>query len=255
MADTGLIETYLNEVGAGLAGRHSARVLAEIEDHLRERTADLMREHDPEVAERKAIAAFGDPDLITSSFNDIGGAMPSKFTRWSGLAGMLGVILLFATFVQIGVTDNPNVDGDPPPPILLPVSGLFLLTGFAGLVARTRGAFGRWRGSAILVTLAAGAALLPFAWGAAGWVDAALFLLALGLICHTVFREDVLPRPATTLMFVSIVTMSILAPTSLDKQSMPYYLGFAALLIGWIWLQYTLWSERPERPAPSMAPA
>jgi hypothetical protein len=38
-------------------------------------------------------------------------------------------------------------------------------------------------------------------------------------------------------------------PTGVEKQSWPYSLAFALLIVTWIWLQYTLWSERPERGA------
>ena len=41
----------------------------------------------------------------------------------------------------------------------------------------------------------------------------------------------------------------MLMPTGVEKQSWPYYLAFAMLFVTWIWLQYTLWSERPERAA------
>jgi hypothetical protein len=249
MADASLIEEYLAQVGRGVRGRQALRVLAEVEDHLRERAAELVsRNRDERDAEREAIEAFGDPAAIADAFNDVGGAMPSKFTRWSGLAGMLGVVLMAVTFAFV-LEPPPEGQGDPEPPIVLLVGFALVAVGFAGLIARTWGAFGRWRGVAVAILTGAGLALGPFAWGLVGWVCAALLLTALALVCDVIVREGVLPRPATVLFVVSIVAMSALAPTSLEKQSAPYYLGFAALVSGWMWLEYTLWSERPARTA------
>ena len=61
--------------------------------------------------------------------------------------------------------------------------------------------------------------------------------------------HQVLPRPATMMFAVSVVALSSMAPTSIEKQSLSYYLGFAVMTTGRLWLHYTLWSERPMRAA------
>lgn len=247
MADTSLIAVYLDQIGSQLTGRRSVRTLAEIEDHLGERVADLLAEdHDPDEAERSAIEAFGEPEVVASSLNDVGGAMPSKLTHWSGLLGMIGPVILVTMFALISENGTET-------PFHLFVPAFCLLAGCAGLVARTRGAFGRWRGAAIVVLTVCALALAPAAWGLLGWIVALMLLLAAALICDVIFREDVLPRPATLLLIGSVVALSALSPTSLQKQSVPYYALGAALVVGWIWLQYTLWSERPERAVVSAA--
>ena len=131
--------------------------------------------------------------------------------------------------------------------MLLPLVLVLMVLGFAGLVARTRGAFGRVRGTAISVLVVLGMVLSPIARGGVvgGTIVAGLWLAALALLAEVVVREAVLPRPATIMFVVAVVACSALSPTSLDKQSLPYYLGAAAGLTGWMWLHYTLWSERP----------
>jgi hypothetical protein len=100
LSSSGLIDVYLAQVRGGLAGRRSERILAEIEDHLRERADHLMvaDNSDPYEAERDAVEAFGDPAVIARAFDDEGGAMPTKFTHWSGLCGMLALPTLLLSF-------------------------------------------------------------------------------------------------------------------------------------------------------------
>jgi len=248
LSSSGLIDVYLEQVRGGLASRRSERILAEIEDHLRERADHLMVAGDPDPyeAEREAVEAFGDPAVIARAFNDEGGAMPTKFTRWSGLCGMLALPALLVSFaVTPEPTPGPNAkDGFP---VLLPLVLVLMVLGFTGLVARTRGAFGRVRGTAISVLVVLGLTLSPISRGGVvgGTIVAGLWLAALALVAEVIIREAVLPRPATIMFVVAVIASSVLSPTSLEKQSLPYYLGAAAGFTGWMWLHYTLWSERP----------
>ena len=69
----------------------------EVQDHLLERANDLMAEgHTPEDAERTAVEGFGDPSTVAREFDRTGGAMPSTFTRWSGLIGLLSLPVMVA---------------------------------------------------------------------------------------------------------------------------------------------------------------
>ena len=253
MADYGLsspgaIDRYLAEVRSSLARPRAERILTEIEDYLRERADHLMaaRDRDRSDAEREAVEAFGDPGVVARSFNDEGGAMPTRFTHWSGLCGMLAVpTMVLSSVVTPEPTPGPDArDGFP---VLLPIVLLLAVLGFAGLVARTRGAFGRVRGTAITALVVLGTVLSPIARGGlvGGTIVAVLWLGALALVAEVLIREAVLPRPATIMFVAAVIICSALAPTSLEKQSLPYYLGAAAGFTGWVWLHYTLWSERP----------
>jgi hypothetical protein len=247
LSSPGLIDSYLAQVRGGLAKRRSERILAEIEDHLRERADQLMTagDRDPYEAESEAVNAFGDPAVIARSFNDEGGAMPTKFTHWSGLCGMMALpVMLLSSAVTPEPSDPTATDSVP---VLLPLVLALIIVGFAGLVARTRGAFGRTRGTAISVCLVLGIVLSPISRGGllAGAIVAGLMLAALALLAEAIIREAVLPRPATIMFVAAVMASSVLSPTSLEKQSLPYYLCAAAGATGWMWLHYTLWSERP----------
>lgn len=248
LSSPGLIDVYLAQVRGGLAKRRSERILAEIEDHLRERAEHVMAagDRDPSEAEREAVEAFGDPAVIARAFNDEGGAMPTKFTHWSGLCGMLALPTMLLSSV-LTPEQTPGPDAKDGFPMLLPLVLVLMILGFVGLVARTRGAFGRVRGTAISVLVVLGTALSPISRGGmvGGTIVAGLWLAALALVAEVLIREAVLPRPATIMFVAAVMTSSILSPTSLEKQSLPYYLCAAAGITGWMWLHYTLWSERP----------
>lgn len=250
MADDRLIDAYLADVGPRLPQYCAARVALEIEDHLREHAEHLMAAgHDPADAEREATEAFGEPDVIATEFHNQGGAMPTPFTRWSGLAGIVGTILFPVVLAYYNSQLEPGEDSGAITPVLLIMPLALFVTGLVGLIARTHGAFGRVRGTVATVLIVAGIVLSPMSRGGlvAGAVVATLLIVGLGLLFDVIDREAVLPRPATALFVGSIVVLSAMSPTSLEKQSLPYYVGAAALLAGWLWLEYTLWSERPER--------
>lgn len=248
MAEHGVIDAYVAQLGGLLGSRRAERIADEVRDHLWERAAQLMSSgRPPEDAERAAVEAFGEPGELARELNEQGGAMPSPFTRWAGLAGMLGVVTLAVGLATIPETRPGEID--PAPNVLLPISLALLLAGLAALIARTWGAFGRARGVAAAVLIVAGLSLVPVGYGAAGWAAATLLIVGFGVLFDVILREAVLPRPATTLFVVSLVALSLLSPTSLDKESPPYYAGFALMVTGWLWLHYTLWSERPARAA------
>ena len=255
MADERLIDAYLADVAALLPRRCAARVVLEIEDHLRENVEHLMAEgRQRSEAERQATQAFGEPEVLATEFHNQGGAMPTPFTRWSGLAGIVATILFPVVLVYYDSQLEPGEDSGAVTPVLLLVPFALMVTGLFGLIARTHGAFGRIRGIAATVLIVAGIVLSPVSRGGlvAGVVVATLLIVGFGLLFDVIYREAVLPRPATALFVVSIVALSAMSPTPIEKQSLPYYVGFAALLAGWLWLEYTLWSERPER-APAAA--
>lgn len=175
--------------------------------------------------------------------------MPTMFTRWSGLAGIVGTILMPVVLAYYDAQLEPGQDSGAVTPVLLIVPFVLMVTGLAGLIARTHGAFGRVRGAVATVLIVAGVVLSPISRGGlvAGTIVALLLITGFGLLFDVIYRENVLPQPATALFVGSVVALSAMSPTPIEKQSLPYYVGFVALLAGWLWLQYTLWSERPER--------
>jgi hypothetical protein len=173
--------------------------------------------------------------------------MPSTFTRWSGLIGLLSLPL----YVAVGLFyETRKVDGEVegvPWGLLIPF--VMILIGFAGLVARTWGAFGWVRAvsATSLVTIGIASIGVTGGYGMGGVFCSVMILAGLVLVFEVIYREAILPRPATALLVASGLIICMLMPTGVEKQSWPYYLAFAMLIATWVWLQYTLWSERPER--------
>jgi hypothetical protein len=242
------VDGYLVDLRRGLAGhRHAGRIVDEVEEHLRDAIdARVERGTDLSTAVADAIAAFGPAAVIADAFEE-GAPVPTTFTRWSGLLGMLAVLAVLAVPLEAGSRPE-TADGRDP----LLVSGFvalpLLAVGLLGIVVRTRGAYGRARGAAAAALVGLPFALIPLTggYGLVGAVYAVMVLAGLALVLDKVFAVGALPRPATLLVGASLVALSAMAPTDLEKQSMPYYVGGVLLAAGWTWLQYTLWSERAE---------
>ncbi len=243
MADDRVITSYLDELGGLLATyRHRERVLNEIGDHLRERV-DLLVAAGSDVGEASnaAVRAFGDPHAYAASFKEIS-AMPTTFTRWSGLAGLCGPFLMLA----VGIT-QPE-DGNHVPWLLIPPF-VMMVSGLVGVVVRTRGSFGRLRGWAAFILIVGGAASVAVTggYGMGGVFFSVAVLAGLTLLLQTTFRVGALPRPATLTIAVAGVALVALIGSEIKEQSAPVYIAGGALFVGWSWLQYTLWSESRSR--------
>ncbi|MEQ1873518.1 MAG: permease prefix domain 1-containing protein [Ilumatobacteraceae bacterium] len=242
MAIDRVITEYLHEVDVLLATyRHRERVVNEIADHLRERVESLVAAGNSEVeAAEVAVCAFGDPTTYVESFKVIS-AMPNSFTRWSGLAGLFGPFVLFA----IAAT-QPQNGNKVPWPLLAPF--FLTLTGLVGVVVRTRGSFGRLRGWSASALVVVGASVgATGGYGIVGVVCVVAVIAGLVLTLHTTFRVGALPRPATLTIAVAGVTLVAMIGSDMKEASAPVYAAGTTLLIGWCWLQYTLWSESAKR--------
>lgn len=91
--EAGLIDAYVATLHARLRWRPDVDdVLDEVADHLRERAERLMRQGMPVAeAEARALESFGRIEQVARAFavTDSGGvAVPSRFTRLGGLAGL-----------------------------------------------------------------------------------------------------------------------------------------------------------------------
>ena len=125
---------------------------------------------------------------------------------------------------------------------------LLVGVGFVGIVARHRGSTRRIDGIALgLIAIGFAAMWLPF-WGTLAIAVAAMLLGAI-LFGLRVYRVRALPRPPLACMLLGGACLIALTATKADKSSVEYATGWVLVLTGWCWLQFTLWSERPERRA------
>lgn len=100
--DGDLIAAYLAELGHGLSGRQDVDdVLAEVEDHLRQKASQLEAGGlDPDAAHREALEAFGDPSVVARAFTTlptVPGAVATRFTRFSGVVAIVAGLAWITT--------------------------------------------------------------------------------------------------------------------------------------------------------------
>ena len=260
MAENDLIARYVTELRSELGGRvrHAERVCAEIDDHLRS-TADELRASGIDEAEagRRSIECFGPVDELASSFlaleRDGAGARASRFTTRAGLVGAVGGLLIaIAAAVQVATDDQTHSPDRGVAAVIgtigLVAAVLMVGVGFAGIVARHRGTLRRIDRLALGVLLLGLVIMwLPY-WGILVY---ALPLMLAGTIVigARVYRVHALPRPPLAFMLVAGVGLIALTVMKEDKTSIVFAAGWVFVLAGWCWLQFTLWSERPERRA------
>ena len=258
MAENDLIARYLEDLehGLGTHVRHADRIRAEIEDHLRS-SSDQMRAAGLSEADanRRAIECFGPVEELASTFitleDEGAGARASRFTTRAGLLGAIGGFII-ALAAAIQVADDRNGDaadqgvGAVVGTVGLVAAIVMVGVGFAGIVARHRGALRRIDRVALgLLALGLVTMWLPF-WGILV-IAVPLMLIGTILFGIRVYRVHALPRPPIAFMLLAGASLVALTVTKSDKSSIEFATGWVLVLAGWCWLQFTLWSERPER--------
>jgi len=106
MATDSLIDQYLIAFGARVKGRRdSADLVAEVEDHLRSSAERLETLGiDPHVAEKRALARFGEPRLVASLVTSVpskGSTMALFFSRHlASLAAVAAILWIVAGVIS-----------------------------------------------------------------------------------------------------------------------------------------------------------
>jgi len=165
-------------------------IAAEAEDHLRESAAAMTAGGvPPERAQQEAVRAFGSADAVARAFvsgaHGTGIAVPTRFTRAAGFAG-IAAALLWADAALVGVVGYRSlIDSSEWEPTYFALAALITLLAGAttvaltGLLARSgSGRSGRAfvvAGAGIIATLL----LAVFTWG---WAIGALPLSAAALL-------------------------------------------------------------------------
>lgn len=110
MAEYALIDGYLSALRTQVRWRRDVEdLVAEVEDHLYSTVERFeARGADTDLAQRKTLDRFGDPDLMAEAFASTprgGIAVPTKFTKTAGTAALAASILwvLAAVSLWLGV--------------------------------------------------------------------------------------------------------------------------------------------------------
>ena len=111
MAEYALIDGYLDALRTQVRWRRDVEdLVAEVEDHLYSTVERFeARGTDRKLAQRQTLDRFGDPDLMADAYASTprgGIAVPTKFTKTAGLAGIFASALwVLATVVYGGWND------------------------------------------------------------------------------------------------------------------------------------------------------
>ncbi len=230
---------------------------------LRRRVADEMRNHLEEStqryrarglsltdAQRKAIEDFGPPEVVLRTWAESKGVgVPTTFTRYAGLAGVIGAAGLGATFIleQVSLSFSQGLFAEASLSF-----GALLAVSLVALYMRIRGklvAFGRM-GSRLTIIGFVMATVSSWLWFAPGALVGA-FAMLVGLVLYFVgaLKTGVVPRGPIAIWIAGVLGSIGLGAvgllTGIDAGPMIPVVFTSAFTVGWIWLGAHLWSEKP----------
>lgn len=258
MAGADLIEAYLEQLRAQLPRTADTNdVIAEVEDHLRSIVdAHLSLGLSEDTATRHALGAFGSADLVARAFAQQQGketAMPSTFTIYSGVAAIVGGLILGITLTLASVT---ALDVGSTNAWFAPTAnagGLLTIVALVGIHVRHRALYGQTGRIARLLVPIGVVGLIASAvtWFAPGYLvfttATILGLVGLGV---EVWRGGVLPRLALVLSglgIAAITPVSVIANDASAVWSPATFAGIGVAILlsaGLVWLGHGLWRER-----------
>jgi hypothetical protein len=253
-----MIDDYLTDLRRRLRGVADVEdVLAEVDDHLQAAAADLVtsRHLDPDLAEQRAVSDYGSPAEVAVGFRRgarQGGAIPTRFTRLSGLAAMATPLMLLVGSL---LNRGPAKGAAHGLGVFLQVAAFpVFVVAVAGLIRR-HGGLGRMRWTILGLLLVA--PVLPFVLSYLGLALAVVALAAaLGLLSVGLYRAAILPRPALLLLFSSpawYALAALVVTIAGGDAGHAWALGVIPALIAFGWFGWVLWRETPLRPVRARA--
>lgn len=207
-------------------------------------------------AERLAVTRYGRPDVVAVAFahNGRGAAVPTTFTRLSGLAAMVapGPFIVGLLAVLADAPDAVHWAGG----VLIAAAIGCLLVAVVGLGRRHGPTLGSGGRAARWVAFLAFPLSLPFGWAAplalAGFLGLSLALLAAGML-----RAGVVPRPAVVLLVLGIPAGLAVgqAGTLLGVDTSPFVapVGVPIVSAGLVVIGWRLWREHAVGAGPRQA--
>ena len=234
------------------------RLVEEMRGHLEDSTQRHLEQGlRIDEAQRLAINDFGPPEVVVGVWAQSKGVgVPTTFTRFAGLAGIIGAAGLGITlfYADISESFNHGVFAE------LALSFMALLTvSFVALYMRVRGKllpYGRI-GSRLMI---AGFALTVI--GNWFWVTAIggliVMMVGLGLYLLGAMRSGVVPRPPIAIWIGGLLAAFSLGSLDLffqvDAGPLAPLIATTGLVVGWVWLGAHLWSEQPNVIDPQATP-
>jgi hypothetical protein len=251
----GLVESYFQEIRPDLYGAFwmRRRIEAELRDHLEQAVARMRdRGLDDREAEARAIEQLGSPRQVARAFaHSKGVGVPTRFTKWSGMAMIVGTIVFIAalTYQAFDEAFEHSIFGP-----IATTGGSLVGIGLIGIFVRLRGQLGQWGRTGLRVIF--GGCIIMFG-SSALWfmpgVLVGLIAMIVGMFAFFIplWQSDVAPRGALTTVLAGLGLGAPLGFTALitDTEALALLAGaalYGGLVVGLCWLGLTLWSEDPD---------
>ncbi len=201
MAEYVLIDGYLDTMRTRVRWRRDVEdLVAEMEDHLYSTVERFeARGTDSQLAQRKTLDRFGDPDLMADAFASTprgGIAVPTKFTKTAGLFAIVASalwVVSIAIFWLDQASDGNGNTGYFIWSINVVVAGALTLAATIGLRRRLGGLGGL--GIAGVIVLGLGVVVSFITWATMLWM--AVEGVGMLLIALAAWPIRLAPRPAT----------------------------------------------------------
>lgn len=246
------LRAYVARLQPDLLGRAGTRrrIAEEIHGHLEDSVESYLAQGlDPEAAQLKAIEDFGAPHVVINSWAESKGVgMVTNFTRFGGLAGMVGALGLSTAFVWSEVSWSFSIGWFAE--VALTFAAL-LAVGMVALYLRLRGKLGRYGRTGF--RLIVGGLVVGFVSGLlwftpGGGVALAMLTTGSALALTGAIRADVVPRGALLLWAIAFVMAVVVGYAGMlagvDTGYVVGAIGYGLFDAGWLWLGLHLWNER-----------
>lgn len=244
------IEAYVEQMLPDLYGAFwmRRRITEEVTDHLLESVERLQMEGlTREEAEARAVQRFGSPSLVARRFAQMKGiGVPTTFTRWSGIALILGTLTLAGSLAAQAVSESfehSSFGG-------VAAAGLALFAlGLIGIYVRLRGQMGYTArlGARLMIAGFVIAVASSFLWfGLGALLGIVIVVTGAALYFTAMFRSGILPRVAAGLViggFVgALIAGGIANVMGFDGNALAA-MGQVVSVVGFVWMGAFLFRE------------
>jgi hypothetical protein len=252
---SGAIASYVEKMRPDLWGPFWARrrIETELLDHLSEAVERLEDKGLPRSeAERRAVEAFGSPGEVAHAFaRSKGIGVPTHFTRWSGLALMVGFPILVAAVIYADISWSFSIGWFAE---IASAAGALVVAGLVGMYLRLRGQLGKLGRTGFrlmllgfVVGMVSGS--LWFTAGAA--VGLGIMLAGVATYVYAMFRTSVFPRSAYALIAAGAAAAAVTGFagffTGLDTEYLAGPAGYFLCGAGLIRIALHMWREDPDQ--------
>lgn len=257
------ITSYVDQVRPDLWGPFwtRKRIEAELTDHLSEAVERLQEKGLPRSeAEQRALEAFGSPGEVAHAFaRSKGVGVPTRFTRWSGLALMIGFPILLAALIYADISWSFSIGWFAE---IASAAGVLVVAGLIGMYLRLRGQLGRLGRMGFrmmlfgfIVGMASGSM-----WFVAGAVvGLGIMLAGVATYVYGMFKTSVFPRSASGLIAAGAAAATMIGSvgffTGLDTEYLAGPAGYLLCGAGLLRIALHMWREIPEQSHETSPPA